>query len=207
MSLRLVARNRCLQDGEGVRDRSNSPDSPDPEDGTARMAHDSLSKARSLAYKAAQMLRDFRERYGLKIPPPWLVQISAVAASVLILDKDLTMPNMESDSSEDHPRRPITDSHTAFDEVFRCLLGAGVEIMIARGMARMIYHIALEQKIVLSRASRAMLQIMADTAWRPSDLSLMQSTYPDITSVSGDEERSANRRLTELLSSWEKMEI
>ncbi|PIB00574.1 hypothetical protein CB0940_02026 [Cercospora beticola] len=163
MSLRLVARNRCLQDGERARDRSNSPDSPDPEDVIARMAHDSLSKALSLAYKAAQMLRDHRERYGLKISPPWLVQLSAVAAGVLVLDKDLTMPNMENHPS-DHSRRQITDSHTAFDEVFRCLLGAGVEIMIARGIARMIYHTALEQRIVLSRSSRAMLQIMADTA-------------------------------------------
>ncbi|KAF2212424.1 hypothetical protein CERZMDRAFT_97696 [Cercospora zeae-maydis SCOH1-5] len=81
------------------------------------------------------------------------------------------------------------------------------ETLIARGIARMIYYTALEQKIALSRASRAMLQIVADTAWRPSDLSSLHSTYPDITAVSGDDKESAKRRLSELLSSWEKLEI
>ncbi|KAM3415732.1 hypothetical protein BST61_g9245 [Cercospora zeina] len=205
MTLRLVTRNRCFRDGGGRRDPSTSSDSPDTEDTTQRIAHDGLSKALLFAYKAAEMLRDVRERYGLKIVPPFAVQLSAVAGSVLVLDKDLTIPHVENNPSD--PSRPIADSHTAFDEVFRFLLGISVEIMIARGIARMIYYTALEHKIALSRAARAMLQIMADTAWRPSDLALLHSTYPDITTVGGDDEISANRRLSELLSSWENLEI
>jgi hypothetical protein len=41
----------------------------------------------------------------------------------------------------------IRDSSTAFDEVFRGLLGVGVDVMIAGAIARMSYHTARKQKI------------------------------------------------------------
>ena len=208
MTLRLVARNRCLQEAEKVEQQPSSPDESDAADAMQRTAHDGLTRALALAYKAAQMLRDFRERYGLKTTPAWLLQLQAVAASVLVLDKDLKVHTISThDEHVAASRGPITDSHTAFDEVFICLLGTTVEVMIARAIARMIYHTALEQKIILSRSSRTMLQIMADTAWRPSDLSLLNSAFPDFTTVSGDEESNASRGLGELLSRWEKMDV
>ncbi|KAI5371147.1 hypothetical protein Slin15195_G020190 [Septoria linicola] len=211
MVLRLVARNRCLQDRENAGDSPESGDSARTALDMSRLAQHSLDKALSFAYQAAQALRDFRQRYGLKVTPAWLLQLQAVAASVLMLDPVLTQPsdNITSPAAAEtlaaeSESRTIRDSHTAFDEVFRCLLGSGVEVMISRGIARMTYHTALEQKIELSRSTRTMLKIMSDTAWKPSDLSLLNSMFPDFTTTKGED---SDGRLTQLLEKWEKLDI
>jgi hypothetical protein len=165
------------------------------------VAQEKLSSAISLAHKAAQVMSDFRQRYGFKISPAWLLQLEAVTASVLMLDPELTEPTILASHSATELKGSIRDSHTAFDEVFRGLLGTGVEVMIARGIARMMYCTARDHNIVLSRSTRTMLQIMSSTAWRPSDLSLVNSVFPDFTTTKG---HGDSRGLTELLSNWEK---
>lgn len=169
----------------------------------SELAQESLSSAIPLAYQAAQMLRDFRERYGLKITPAWLLQLQAVAASVLLLDTKLKdADRLFSDgTTQSHA---IQDSSSAFDEVFRCLLGTGVEVMIARGIARMTYHTAMKQRIALSQSTWSLLQLMSDTAWRPSDLSLLSSTFPNFATIKGHEDQE---RMSALLSKWESINI
>jgi hypothetical protein len=44
-----------------------------------------LSQAIALSHQSAQILQEFRERYGLKITPAWLLQLQAVAAGILVL--------------------------------------------------------------------------------------------------------------------------
>lgn len=122
---------------------------------------DKVKEAITLAHQAAQILCDFRSRYGLKITPAWLLHLQAVTGSVLVLDQDLMEPAPDSSPvSKGAATSRITDSHTAFDEVFRSLLGTGVQVMISRGIARMMYHVALEQKISLSPSTRSLLQLM-----------------------------------------------
>ncbi|KAF2169515.1 hypothetical protein M409DRAFT_52055 [Zasmidium cellare ATCC 36951] len=111
----------------------------------SQMAQKRLSSSILLAHKAAEMLRDFRERYGLKVTPAWLLQLQAVTAGVLLQDPELADPTIISSPEVNASDRSIRNSHAAFDEVFRCLLGTGVEVMIARGIARMMYHTALDR--------------------------------------------------------------
>lgn len=198
MVLRLSAKSRFEQPEESSINHLLLTE-PDEELASFKssMARDMLSNALPMAYAAAQLLRDFRERYGLKITPAWLLQLQAVTAGVLLLDPELkgtpyTISAKTTDSGT------IQDSHAAFDETFRCLLGTGVEVMVARGIARMMYHTALEMNVTFSSRARSLLQIMSDTAWRPSDLSLVNSTFPNF---------ATDGRMTELLSRWEKLEI
>lgn len=170
----------------------------------SQMSQERLSSSILLAHKAAEMLRDFRERYGLKVTPAWLLQLQAVTAGVLLQDPELADPTAISSPEANASDRSIRNSHAAFDEVFRCLLGTGVEVMIARGIARMMYHTALDRKIALSRSTRSMLQLMSNTAWRPSDLSLVSSAFPNYAASQGQE---GGERLSELLSKWEALEI
>lgn len=170
----------------------------------SQVAQEKLSSAILLAHRAAQILRDFRERYGLKVSPAWLLQLQAVTAGVLLADPELSSPTTVASPTSMERDGMIRDSHTAFDEVFRCLLGTGVEVMIARGIARMMYHTAQEQDIAVSRSTREMLTIMSHTAWRPSDLSLMNSRFPNFATIRGKEK---DERLTEMLSRWEKLNI
>ncbi|KAK4497562.1 hypothetical protein PRZ48_012013 [Zasmidium cellare] len=177
---------------------------PDEHIFRTQMSQEQLSNAITLAHRAAQILRDFRERYGLKVTPAWLLQLQAVTAGVLLQDPELADPTVVSSPEANASERDIRNSHAAFDEVFRCLLGTGVEVMIARGIARMMYHTALDRKIALSRSTRSMLQLMSNTAWRPSDLSLVSSAFPNYAASQGQE---GGERLSELLSKWETLEI
>lgn len=168
------------------------------------MAKEKLSGAILIAHRAAAILRDFRERYGLKVTPAWLLQLQAVTAGILLQDPELADPALITSPGANTSQPAIQNSHAAFDEVFRCLLGTGVEVMIARGIARMMYHTAVERNIALSPSTRSMLQLMSSTAWRPSDLSLVSSAFPNYAD-SVDHERG--ERLSELLSRWETLEI
>ena len=164
-----------------------------------------LSKALPLAHQAAQIIRDFRQRYGLKISPAWLLQLQAVAVGVLLQDLSLTNTMPPPSPRHDDSLDTITDSHEAFDEVFRSLLGTGVGVMIARGIARMTYHNALQQKVPLSKRTRSLLKIMSDTAWRPSDLGFLNSSFPNFAAI-GNGDNSGRRGMTDLLREWERME-
>ena len=208
MSLHIVARSRLLEQDDAP--KGQSPLSPSWQEDSGfrkRAAQEHLARAIPFAHTTAEMLRDFRERYGLKITPAWLLQLQAVAAGVLLLDPELSNTAHDSpaaDTAAAAGSSAITDSRTAFEEVFRCLLGAGVEVMISRAIARMTYHTALKQRIVLSRPIFSILQLMSDTAWRASDMSLVNSEFPNFATTRGHED---DERMTELLQAWEAIEI
>lgn len=207
MVLHLAARTR-FQQSEPLGpsgDISHGAESDQDEDYRSRLAQEELSRAIELAHISSQILRDFRHQYGLKISPAWLLHLEAVTASVLLLDPVLTRPAaLSSPTAQDTESTQIQDSHTAFDEVFRCLMGSAVEVVISRGIARMIYHTALQQGVALSPSTRKMLQLMSETAWRPRDLSLVNSIFPNfVTTELGDQED----RLSELLLKWENLDV
>ena len=179
------------------------------EDGDADLrtntAEQYLSNVIQLAQRSAQILRDFRERYGLKITPIWLLQLQAVAAGILVLDPELVEPIIVTSRGATEHSETIDTSAAALEEVFRCLLGTGVEIMIARAIARMTYQSALKQKVILSRSTQEMLQVMSETAWRPSDARLVSSAYPNFATTKGYDD--SEERMSELLTKWEALEL
>ncbi|KAM0713477.1 hypothetical protein Q7P37_010439 [Cladosporium fusiforme] len=188
MLLRIVARTRLQQRSDSIL--------------VSRLAQGNLSHAIPLAHRAAQILKEFRERYGLKITPAWLLQLQAVAVNVLLLDPDLA--DVGRSRPQQYADDPIENSQSAFDETFRCLLGTGVEVMIARAIARMTFHTAMAQKINFSQETWSLLQMMSDTAWRPSDISLVNSVFPNFAAIEGLED---DKRMTVLLSKWESINI
>lgn len=169
------------------------------------MAEQYLSSAIQLAHRSVQILREFRERYGLKIAPVWFLQLEAVAAGVLVLDQELTSPTIVTSPGAAEHADMINTSAAALEEVFRCLLGTGVEIMIARAIARMTYKTALKQKVMLSENTQSMLRLMSETAWRPSDARLISSTYPNLATTQGYDDNE--ERMSELLTKWEDLEL
>lgn len=158
-----------------------------------------------LAHRSAQILREFRERYGLKIFPTWLLQLQAVAAGVLVADPELANPTIITSPGATEHSEEIKTSAAALEEVFRCLLGTGVEIMIARAIARMTYQTAMKQKVILSRNTQNMLQIMSETAWRPSDAKMISSKYPNFATTKGYGDNE--ERMSELLTKWEALDL
>ena len=163
------------------------------------------SDAIQLAHRSAQILRDFRERYGLKITPAWLLQLQAVAAGVLVADPELASPTIVTSPGTVEHSEVIRTSAAALEEVFRCLLGTGVEVMLARAVARMTYQTALKKKVILSQSTQSMLQIMSETAWLPSDAQMISSKYPNFATAKGY--RDSEERMSQLLTKWEALDL
>lgn len=206
MIFRSLARNRLRQ--EEVSSTGQAPLTEiDGGDLLLRVekTHEHSTELIELACWAAQILREYRERYGLKITPAWLLQLQAVAAGILVLDPEVANPSTADSRTASDTSGKISDSAAAFDEVFRCLLGAGVEVMISRAIARMTYHTALENNVVLSTSTMKLLQVMAETAWHPSDVKLINSVFPNFATTKGHHD--AEERITELLNKWEDPEI
>lgn len=170
-----------------------------------RTSHENLSSLILHAHQSAQILREFRERYGLKISPATMLQLQAVAPAVLIHDPEMTEPRDNISTNDIQLGSAIDSSPAAMDEIFRCLLGTGVEIMNARAVARMTYHTVKKHKIVLGSSILSMLDLMSETAWRPSDVKLVKSVFPNFATIRGHDDN--DERLTELLTKWETLEI
>lgn len=140
---------------------------------------DILTRGVEAAYDTVTMLRDSRETYGLTIAPTFMLQQAALTVFFLIkaahLDPALQVP---------HPRQgstPATLRHAAaLEEVFRCLLAFGVQIMFSRGVVRMAYRTAWQLEVQLPDLVHRMIRLAGDTAWRSGDAHGFQSIYPNL---------------------------
>jgi hypothetical protein len=56
---------------------------------------------------------------------------------------------------------------------------------------------------VLSTGILSMLKLMPETAWRPSDVRLVKSIFPNFATTRGHDDHE--ERLTELLTKWEPL--
>ncbi|KAK4502930.1 hypothetical protein PRZ48_006357 [Zasmidium cellare] len=156
-------------------------------------------------HRAATIARDFREAYGYKIVPPFVIHMAAVATLTLLR-------SMEVQSTTASYPRPIIGSsmsdaereevNTSFAECFRCLLAAGLQEMHARGTARMVYCTALELKVRLPDSVQQMISLVAESAWQPSDLHQLSSTYPNWGLVNHSESS-----MEQILRKWDELAI
>lgn len=139
-----------------------------------------------LTFTAATALRDFREAYGYKFTPPYIFQQATVASFILLrsLDSSYDQTRAQETSPERHGDRPITDIVIAFEECVRCLLACGVQIMLPRGIARMMYHTAIQLKMEFPKTVEQMLHIIGETLWQTSDLERFNSAYPNLVLAS-----------------------
>lgn len=94
----------------------------------------------------------------------------------------------------------------AFGEAFRCLLGTATQIMIARGVARMLRRSAEMLGIPLPLSILRVPAAIANVTWQSSDLARISSTYPNYatesTALAGPP-----KGMEELLNKWEGLGI
>jgi hypothetical protein len=133
------------------------------------------------AHETAQYLHDFREMYGYKITPTAIMHAAALASSILLRNMRDTQPyDGVNGLYEMPPSSSLEDIHGSFEECFRCLLGMGMQNLLPRAIARMIYRTSEELQVKLPSNVVQMLQIVYDSAWQESDLRLMNSKYPNL---------------------------
>ncbi|KAF2724541.1 hypothetical protein K431DRAFT_300855 [Polychaeton citri CBS 116435] len=141
-------------------------------------------------FQVAKELENFRIKYGYKITVPYVIQEAALAAFALLRYMDDDNNNTSRENPKD--KQAETDNQTekleaSLEECFRCLLASGTQLMLPRGIARMLYHTSGVLEIQLPTRIREMIALIAEAAWQPSDLRRLSSAYPNLTlSVKGD---------------------
>ena len=149
------------------------------------------------ALQAAYLCRDFGSEYGWKIVPPYIPQQTTSAIFIFIQEMREASDDMVEDASA------TSEVERAFEDCFRCLLGCGVQQMLSRGIARMIYHTTMKLALKLPRRAEDMLQIVAETAWQPDDLQYLDSIFPNPIIASSSKASDKELRMGTLLKEWE----
>ncbi|KAF2206178.1 hypothetical protein CERZMDRAFT_103727 [Cercospora zeae-maydis SCOH1-5] len=142
-------------------------------------------RQRTLRYAidSAIILRDFRSYFGSKQNPPFLFQLSAMSASILLRYLE---------SNRQHPAKNGlgTTSRTTtitpdqiippFEECCRCLLAFSLHLMLPRGINRMLHRTAMEKNVRLPESVQMMLEVFGKDAWSAMDAKRISSAYPNI---------------------------
>ncbi|KAK1069696.1 hypothetical protein LTR33_010836 [Friedmanniomyces endolithicus] len=162
------------------------PDTPAHEhrfsDAYVKITSGLLDRKILFAKMAANMMRDFRQKYSMKATLPYTFQASSMASFALL------------QSLHDHPDQrdppPIpqpheiltaTDMHpqTALNEAYRCVLGAATQVMLARGVVALLNQTASHMNVKLPALDLQVEKAVADVTWQPSDLRHISSAYPN----------------------------
>lgn len=151
-------------------------------------AHTMRRRAIATAQDMAIIIGNFRHHYGLKITLPYFVNANGVVCFTLLQDLD----------------NPA--SAAAFKEAFRCLLGAGMQLLWARGMARMLHLTAQNTGIQLPKAIETCLDAVADTAWTKADTEMLSSCWPNLA-IAKDAKVGESVTMEDLIKKWEKLAV
>lgn len=122
------------------------------------------------AYSTSSLLANYRAAYGYRNTAMFVLQSAIVAVFSLLSELRRHPPGPDSLAQ---PRTEI-----ALEEVFRCLFACGVQMMVARGVARMAYHAAREMNCQLPPSVEELMQMLENSAWDPEDVLRIHSSLP-----------------------------
>lgn len=162
------------------------------------------------AHLTAQYLKDFRNIYGNKTTPTAIMHAAAVATSILLRSMKDAQTRIGPASHLDQYReelspRSLDRVNSSFEECFQCLLSMGMQNLLPRAIARLIYRGAMQQKISLPENVVQMVQIVSESAWKATDLNEMNSMYPNRILPSTRNNEKISGQMPYWLAKWEEM--
>ncbi|TKA34818.1 hypothetical protein B0A54_14031 [Friedmanniomyces endolithicus] len=162
------------------------PDTPAHEhrfsDAYVKITSGLLDRKILFAKMAANMMRDFRQKYSMKATLPYTFQASSMA-SFALLQWLHDHPDQRDPPPIPQPHEILTatDMHpqTALNEAYRCVLGAATQVMLARGVVALLNQTASHMNVKLPALDLQVEKAVADVTWQPSDLRHISSAYPN----------------------------
>ena len=152
----------------------------EPAGGVADPLGDLRATALEYALAATEILYDYRVRYGLKIILSYQIQPATIAANLFLRsmhsgwDQGLTRRLSTSGGLDRY-----TNVEVAFEECFRYLLASGMQQMLPRAIARMLYHTARQLQVALPFLVKSAIHSISNSSWNASDVRLLHSIYPN----------------------------
>ena len=68
------------------------------------------------------------------------------------------------------------------------------------------YHTAVQLHVQLPEAVKQMLKVVAETAWRPTDLNLLSSLYRNPAMTDGRSAKVVDYQMEDILRKWESFD-
>ncbi|KAH9828416.1 GAL4-like Zn(II)2Cys6 (or C6 zinc) binuclear cluster DNA-binding domain [Teratosphaeria destructans] len=170
------------------------PDSPAVYWNTGTLQH---------ATQAATVVRDFRTTYGMKMTLAFVFQCAVISSFTLI---QYLNGSDELAAAPISPANTLTSPAAAFEETFRCVLGAATHVMIARGACRMIDRTMQMKQVAMPPRVTRMMAGIEQLTWQASDLEHISSTYPNY-GVLADSTHGDSVEMERLLKEWEVMSL
>ncbi|KAI5369184.1 hypothetical protein Slin14017_G000630 [Septoria linicola] len=130
------------------------------------------------AISAGNLMRDFRQRYGLKQIPAFMFQLAGIATGSLLRG----LQEMQQQSSRSKTAcQNEADIIEAFEECCRLLLAFSMQMILPRGITRMLHATVLKMGIRLPASVRSILQLFGGNVWNAGDLEAFSSIYPNLS--------------------------
>lgn len=154
--------------------------------------------------QAASLLRDYRKAYGLKIVLPYIFQASTLCTFTLLnrLGAVLSQPG----SPAKNWQCSFHDPPSAFEESLRCLLGLATQVLVARGVVRMVRQTASLMDITLPTSVTGLPKAIAEMAWQSSDIQQIRASYLNYA-IAARKRTSEAAGMEDLLRKWEVLSV
>nr|POF26147.1 hypothetical protein CFP56_22295 [Quercus suber] len=95
------------------------------------------------------------------------------------------------------------DVEVAFEESFRFLLSTGLQNMLSRALARMLFETASETEVTFSPSIHRLLEVIGRAGWTASDVKKLSSSFPN---PGRGKSLHSDDGLEDLLRRWEGLE-
>ncbi|KAK5163405.1 uncharacterized protein LTR77_010778 [Saxophila tyrrhenica] len=162
-------------------------------------------EALEVAHRSAALMKDYRETYSMRVAPPMMIQVAAIASFTLVKALERRPDSATPRAAPAAAEGQLQAIESAFDETFRGLVALGLQIFIARGIARMVVGTAHYLNVRLPDSVLRMMHLIAEMAWRPSDRLKISSVYPNAAMASAT--TGSEFQMDEMLRKWEALEI
>jgi hypothetical protein len=119
--------------------------------------------------EAADLLKNFRQKYGFKSSLAYIFQSAALVSSILLNNPELPPKRFL------HVANGVSNLHDdivlAFNESYRCLLAMGTRLMVGCRLAHMVYQTSCTgNEAPLPEDTRRLLVVVNDIVWTTTDV-------------------------------------
>ncbi|KAI7091361.1 hypothetical protein KC356_g702 [Hortaea werneckii] len=164
------------------------------------------SEAADLALRAAKLLKNYRELYGLKVVLPSILH-AATTASFIPFGHSPTRNERQIPGHLLHSFEAMEDSKSGLEESIRCLLGMATQISLARGVTLMVLKTAKIMKINLPDSIKRLPETIAEIAWNTKNEGSFSSSFPNYALAAAKGGRPEGLTMEELLNKWSNLSI
>jgi hypothetical protein len=174
------------------------------------MQRSSTANVTAVACDIAALVKDYREVYGVRVVPPYILYAPAIATFALLEALNdpavLRQTSKASSAQQSTDRQPSReDVESATEETMRIMLALSLQFPMGRAITRMIVMTAQALQVRLPDPVLRMVQLLAGGLWRTKDRLKISSAYVNVLMT--NDLTDVDFQMDEMLRQWEGLEV